>query len=64
MGILELGKTIRLDLTKDNYLEYNDTLNEIRERTVGEKLFVHNHNQIYYDNPARPLSDLEKNKGV
>lgn len=117
VGILELGKPIRLDLTRNNYLEYRDTLkrvdnyistgdvnavpikslslfknpvtlDEIRERIpnfmppqlyyvldnkielkklleerfVGDKLFVHNHNQIYYDNLAMSVSDLEKTK--
>ena len=117
VGILELGKPIRLDLTRDNYLKYRDTLNrvdnyistgdvnavpikslslfkkpitldEIRERIpnfmppqlyyvldskielkklleerfVGDKLFVHKHNQIYYDNLAMSVSDLEKTK--
>ena len=29
IGILELGKPIRLDLTRNNYLKYPDTLNRI-----------------------------------
>ena len=117
VGILELGKPIRLDLTRNNYSEYSDTLkrvdnyistgdinaipikalslfkkpitlDEIREkipnfmppqlyyvldskielkklleeRLVGDKLFVHNHNKIYYDNLAMSVSDLEKTK--
>ena len=117
VGIVELGKPIRLDLTRKNYLEYRDTLkrvdnyistgdinaipikslslfkkpltlDEIREKipnfmppqlyyvldskiklknileeqSVGDKLFVHNHNKIYYDNLAMSVSDLEKTK--
>ena len=117
VGILELGKPIRLDLTRNNYLEYRDTLkrvdnyistgdinaipikslslfkkpitlDKVREiipnfmplqlyyvldnkielkkmlekQVVGDKLFVHNHNQIYYDNLSMSVSDLEKTK--
>lgn len=36
----------------------------LEKELLVKKLFVHNHNQIYYDNPARPVSDLEKNKRV
>ena len=36
--------------------------NILEEQSVGDKLFVHNHNKIYYDNLAMSVSDLEKTK--
>lgn len=32
----------------------------LEERSVGGKLFIHNHNKIHYDNLAMSVSDLEK----
>ncbi len=115
IGVMELGKTIRLDLTRDNYLDYSETLkrvdkyilskdinaipikslalfdkpislDDIRKdipnfmppqmyfvldnhpklksllvhQSLGDKLFVHNHDKIYYDNLAMSVSELEK----
>lgn len=115
VGIMELGKPIRLDLTRENYLDYKETLKrvdeyiaskdinaipiksltlfknpisleEIRKEIPGfmppqmyfvlenhpklknllekqlldKKLFVHAHDEIYYDNLAMSVSELEK----
>ncbi len=115
VGILELGKPIRLDLTRNNYIDYPETLQrvddyisnkvknaipiksltlfenpvtieEIRKilpgfmppqlyyvlenhpelksllekQPLNKKLFIHNHDEIYYDNLARSVSELEK----
>ncbi len=112
---MELGKTIRLDLTKNNYLDYPETLKRVEEyilnrdinavpikslalfnnpisldeirneipnfmppqmyfvldnhpklksllekQSLNKKLFVHNHNQVYYDNLAKSVCELEK----
>lgn len=46
IGIMELGRPICLDLTKEDYLNYPETLNRV--------------NQIYYDNLAMSVSELEK----
>lgn len=117
IGLLELGKPIRLDKTRDNYIEYLDTLNRVdkyisskdinavpikslslfensislekirdiipkfmppqmyynldnkpklkeilNSRKIKEKLFIHNHEKIYYDNLAKSVSELEKTK--
>lgn len=115
VGVLELGKPIRLDSTRENYLDYPETLKrvdeyitskdinavpikslrlfdnpinleEIREqipefmppqmyfvldnypklkillekRKLKEPLFVHKHDNIYYDNLAMSVVDLEQ----
>ena len=115
VGVLELGKPIRLDKTRNNYLNYPDTLKRVNEyistrdinaipikslslyekpisldeirdiipnfmppqmyynldnqpnlrellmnRPLGKKLFIHNHEDIYYDNLAKSVSELEK----
>ena len=115
IGVMELGKPIRLDLTRENYLEYPETLkrvdayilskdinavpikslalfdkpiglNEIREQIPGfmppqmyfvldnhaklksllekqplsKKLFVNDHEHVYYDNLAMSVSELEE----
>ena len=115
VGIMELGKPIRLDLTRNDYLNYPDTLkrvdeyilskdinavpikslalfkypislNEIRKeipnfmppqmyfvldnhtnlkqilerQPINGKLFLHKHNEIYYDNLAKSVYELEK----
>lgn len=115
IGVMELGKPVRLDFTRENYLNYPETLkrvdgyilnkdinavpikslalfdkpidlNDIRKEIpnfmppqmyfvldnhpklksflekqhLNEKLFVHNHNEIYYDNLAMSVSELEK----
>jgi len=115
IGIMELGRPIRLNLTRDNYLNHPETLkrvddyilnktinavpikslalfdtpislDEIREeipnfmppqmyyvldnhpklksildnRPIQEKLFYHEHNDIYYDNLAMSVSALKK----
>lgn len=115
VGIMELGKPIRLDLTRDNYLDYPETLKRVDEyilnndinaipikslalfdhpinldeirnvipnfmppqmyfvldnhpklksllehHLVNEKIFVHSHDEIYYDNLAMSVSELEK----
>lgn len=115
VGIMELGKPIRLDLTREKYLEYPETLKRVDEyiskrdinavpikslslfekpieleeirtiipgfmppqmyfildnhpklkellenKPIKEKIFNHEHNGIYYDNLAMPVSELEK----
>lgn len=115
VGIIELGKPIRLDITRNDYLDYPDTLERVDEyiaskdinaipikslalfkspinltdirkeipdfmppqmyfvldnhpklkkildsQLVGEKLFYHEHNHIYYDNLAKSVSELKK----
>lgn len=115
IGVMELGKTIRLDLTRNNYLDYQETLKRVDEyilskdinaipiksltlfdnpisldeirneipnfmppqmyfvldnhpklkflleqQSLNKKLFVHNHNQVYYDNLAKSVCELEK----
>ncbi len=115
VGMMELGRPIRLDSTRENYLDYPDTLKrvdkyiaigdinaipiksltlfknpisleEIRKeipkfmppqmyfvlenhpklksllerQSLDKKLFVHTHNEIYYDNLAMSVSELEK----
>lgn len=115
IGVMELGKPVRLDLTRDNYLNYPETLKRVDEyilskdinavpikslalfdkpinlddirkeipkfmppqmyfvlnnhprlksllerQSLNEKLFVHNHDGIYYDNLAMSVSELEK----
>lgn len=115
VGVMELGSPIRLDLTRENYLKYPETLkrvdeyilskdinavpikslslfdnpislDEIREeipdfmppqmyfvldnhpklksilekQRLNEKLFIHDHKDIYYDNIAMSVSELEK----
>lgn len=115
IGVLELGKTIRLDITRENYLNHPKTLkrvdeyilnkdinavpikslalfenpislDEIRKKIpnfmppqmyfvldnhpelklllehqpLNKKLFIHEHNSIYYDNLAMSISELEK----
>ena len=115
IGVMELGKPIRLDLTREDYLNYPETLKRVDEyilnkdinavpikslalfdnpisldeirneipnfmppqmyfvldnhpklksllgkQHLNEKLFVHNHNKIYYDNLAMSVSELEK----
>lgn len=115
VGIMELGRPVRLDRTRENYLKYPETLkrvdkyilnrevnaipimslslfehpislDEIREeiprfmppqmyfvldnhpklrsildrQPLNEKLFIHNHKDIYYDNIALSVGELEK----
>lgn len=115
IGIMELGRPIRLDLTRNDYLNYPKTLkrvdkyilnkdinavpikslalfdkpislDEIRKeipgfmppqmyfildnhpklksllerQSINEKIFNHNHDEIYYDNLAMSVSELEK----
>lgn len=115
IGVMELGKPIRLDYTRDNYLDYPDTLKRVDEYILnrdinaipikslalfknpmsiddirkqipgfmppqmyynldnmpklkillnrlelGDKLFIHKHDHIYYDNLAKSISELEK----
>ena len=115
IGIMELGKPIRLNLTRNNYLKYPQTLKRVDEyilskdinavpikslalfdnplsldeirnvipnfmppqmyfvldnhpklksllqkQSIKEKLFVHNHDEIYYDNLAVSVEELEK----
>jgi len=115
VGVMELGRPVRLDFTRDNYLKYPETLkrvdeyilnkdinsvpikslslydnpislDEIREeipnfmppqmyfvldnhpklklilerQSLNEKLFIHDHKSIYYDNIAMSVSELEK----
>lgn len=115
IGVMELGKPVRLDLTRENYLDYPETLkrvdkyilnkdinavpikslalfdnpislDEIRniipnfmppqmyfvldnhpklkslleKQPLNERLFIHNHDRIYYDNLAMSVSELEK----
>lgn len=115
IGVMELGKTFRLDLTRNNYLDYQETLKRVDEyilskdinaipiksltlfdnpisldeirneipnfmppqmyfvldnhpklksllekQSLNKKLFVHNHNQVYYDNLAKSVYELEK----
>lgn len=115
VGVMELGKPVRLDLARENYLKYPETLkrvdeyilnkdlnavpikslslfdnpislDEIREEIpnfmpprmyfvldnhpklksilekhpLNEKLFTHDHKDIYYDNIAMSVSELEK----
>ena len=117
VGVMELGKPIRLDLTREDYLEYPDTLKTIDEyifsrdinaipikslalfdnpidldeirkqipsfmppqmyfvldnhpklklllekQLLNKKLFVNNHENIYYDNLAMSVSELKKTK--
>lgn len=112
---MELGKPIRLDLTRKNYLDYPETLKRVDEyilnkdinavpikslalfdnpisldeirskipnfmppqmyfvldnhpklksllekQPLNERLFIHNHDGIYYDNLAMSVSELEK----
>ena len=114
IGVMELGKPIRLDLTRENYLNYPETLKRVdkyilnkdinavpikslalfdkpidlddirkeisnfmppqmyfvldnhpklklllERQSLNEKLFIHNHNEIYYDNLAMSVSELE-----
>lgn len=111
---MELGKPVRLDLTRENYLDYPETLQRVdkyilnknvyavpikslalfdkpislddirkeipnfmpplmyfildnklklksllERQSLNEKLFVHNHNGIYYDNLAMSVSELK-----
>ena len=115
IGVMELGKPVRLDLTRENYLNYPETLKRVDEyilskdinaipikslalfdkpidlddirkeipnfmppqmyfvldnhpklklllerQSLNEKLFFHNHDEIYYDNLAMSVSELEK----
>jgi len=115
IGVMELGKPVRLDLTRENYLNYPETLKRVDEyilnkdknavpikslalfdkpidlddirkdipafmppqmyfvldnhpklksllekQPLNKKLFVHNHNEIYYDNLAMSVCELEK----
>ncbi len=115
VGIMELGRPIRLDITRENYLDYPETLKRVDEyilnrdinavpikslslfdnpisldeirnvipnfmppqmyfvlnnhpklksllenQSVGKKLFVHDHDGIYYENLAMSVSELEK----
>lgn len=115
VGVMELGKSIRLDLTRENYLNYPETLKrvdayiagkdinaipiksltlfktpisleEIRKEIPGfmppqmyfilenhpklkdllerqpldKRMFIHTHDEIYYDNLAMSVSELEK----
>lgn len=115
VGVLELGKPIRLDKTRNNYINYPDTLNRVDEyistrdinaipikslslfeepisldeirdvipnfmppqmyynldnrpklrellisKTLDKKIFIHKHGDIYYDNLAKSVSELEK----
>ncbi len=115
IGVMELGKPIRLNLTREDYLNYLETLKRVDEyilsndinavpikslalfdkpinlddirkeipnfmppqmyfvldnhptlksllerQFLNEKLFVHNHDGIYYDNLAMSVSELEK----
>ncbi len=115
VGVMELGRPIRLDLTRENYLNYPETLkrvdeyilngdinavpikslvlfdnpisldeirNEIpnfmppqmyfvldnhlklksllKKQPLREKLFVHSHDKIYYENLAMSVSKLEE----
>jgi len=115
IGILELGKPIRLDLTRNNYLDHPDTLKRVDEyiakktinaipikslslfekpielddirntipgfmppqlyyvldnnpilkdlldqQPIKEIVFSHNHEDIYYDNLAKSVSELKK----
>ena len=112
---MELGKPVRLDLTRENYLNYPETLRRVDEyilskdvnavpikslalfdnpisldeirntisnfmppqmyfvldnhpklksllekQSLNKKLFVHSHDEIYYDNLAMSVSELEK----
>ena len=115
IGVMELGKPIRLNLTREDYLNYPETLKRVDEyilsndinavpikslalfdkpinlddirkeipnfmppqmyfvldnhpklksllerQFLNEKLFVHNHNQVYYDNLDKSVYELEK----
>jgi len=115
VGVMELGRPVRLDLTREDYLNYPETLkrvdkyiltkninavpikslalfanpirlDEIRNKIpnfmppqmyfvldnhpklksllenkpLNKKLFVHNHEGIYYDNLAMSVNELEK----
>ncbi len=117
VGIMELGKPIRLDLTRSKYLNYSETLkrvdkyilkrdiyaipikslilfdnpislNEIRQQIPGfmppqmyfvldnhpklkillerqllnRKVFIHQHDEIYYENLAMSVSELKETK--
>lgn len=114
IGIVELGKPIRLDLMRNNYLNYPDTLKRVdkyilsgdinavplkslslfknpislddirkeipgfmppqmyyvldnhpklkdilEKQVIGSKVFVHEHDGIYYDNLAKSVSELK-----
>lgn len=115
IGVMELGKPVRLDITRENYLNYPKTLKRVDEyilnkdinavpikslalfespisldeirkdipnfmppqmyfvlnnhpelklllekQPLNEKLYIHKHNNIYYDNLAMSVSELEK----
>ncbi len=115
IGVIELGRPIRLDLTRENYAKYPETLKRVDEyisnrvinavpikslalfdnpirldeirkeipdfmppqmylvldnypklkallemQSLKEKLFVHKHDEIYYENLAMSVSELEK----
>ena len=115
IGVMELGKPVRLDLTREDYLNNQETLKRVDEyilskdinavpikslalfdnpisldeirneipnflppqmyfvldnhpklksllekQHLNEKLFVHNHDKIYYNNLAMSVSELEK----
>ncbi len=115
IGVMELGKPIRLNLTREDYLNYPETLKRVDEyilnndinavpikslalfdnpisldeirniipnfmppqmyfvldnhlklksllekHPLNERLFIHNHDRIYYDNLAMSVSELEK----
>jgi len=115
IGVMELGRPVRLDLTRNDYLNYPETLKRVDEyilskdinavpikslalfdkpisleeirmeipnfmppqmyfnlenhpklkvllekQVINEKLFTHKHEDIYYDNLAMSVSQLEK----
>lgn len=115
VGMMELGRPLRLDSTRENYLDYPDTLKrvdkyiaigdinaipikslalfknpisleEIRKeipkfmppqmyfvlenhpklksllerQSLDKKMFVHSHNEIYYENLAMSVSELKR----
>ncbi len=40
IGVMELGKPIRLDLTKNNYLDYPETLKRVEEYILNKSLYA------------------------
>ena len=115
VGVMELGRTVRLDLTRESYTKYPETLKRVDEYILSkdinavpikslalfdnpisldeirkeipsfmppqmyfvldnhpklksilerhlphDKLFIHSHKDIYYDNIAMSVSELEK----
>lgn len=115
VGIIELGKPIKLDETRNNYLDYPETLKRVdqyiasndinaipiksltlfkeplslvdirkaipsfmppqmyyvldnhlelkallEKQEIGKKIFVHDHNGIYYDNLAKSIKEIKQ----